>query len=1203
MQSRARKSKGFTLITTLLLLFLLSGLAIGMLMMVNTEVKVGTQDVQNNVTFHAAEGAMEKMTADIANLFTTDLSPNPQDIANLSTAPGPPVLTGITFPAGGYTLTPVTNPPGCTGVPPACKMVENPGTVVSGPFAGLSAQLLQVNLQATAQGVLGDEVQMSRTVEVAMIPVFQFGVFSDGDLAFFNNPTLTFNGRIHTNGDLYLGCVTGATCTFTNKLSAYGNVIRAVVPNGLGVGAIGDQGNVLIPGEPNGCSGLGECTTLPTAGDLWGSVIGAGGNPPASAYNGSPTYTPDWVKKISEGTWTAAKPYLGGMLLDGNYGNAPNSGATNLSLPFVNGATLSQTPGLGNPPGPQNYEIVRRPPPGELTTTPIGASRLYNQAAIRILLSDRPEELPGGAADADNVRLANIVSTQGNGNDYHLGVPTTIPAARGLTALPGGLQYTTYFATASTAIPNPGTSNGCPGAPTQCLYYADWLYAPKSVKGEYNQEFQPLDEGAPYSVPISQTVVNAASGISNAPGTATMQKNTYPYYSPVPTLNLATATADTQWNLIDGYLRVEFLPQTAGVCPGPGALVNGYCAITREWLSLGFARDVTPPTAPGAGSAGYIACTPAQQLLPLAPCSNDVNPYAILILQQPAKRNTGGWTNTGFGAVGVPDQVGSAPTACNAGGTNCTNGRPPEVTYDATLNALNGSKYPYYSECTGTGVVGAYCTAGAVSNTAFNWYPINFYDAREGEPNDVVYNNNTCTPQGVLNAVELDVGNLTQWLAGTIPGSGTKVNYTNQNGYVLYFSDRRGMLPNPNGTQTIGGGLNPLTNISGDAGFEDVVNRTANNRVPDGALDPPPAGKLLSPEDANLNGRLDNFGAQNLGLGFGYVPTPAAPPAAASAYPPAGSVTVNSRVYTNPLTTNPYLANGTRMTCSTAGATATSVVKNAWISGARHVLKLVDGSLGNLPTVPGGVFPLSSGGFTVGSENPVYVLGNYNSNCPAAGPGNGCTTINLVTNLDPSWPPPFGPGGADPKHAAASIVADTVTLLSNNWLDWNSILLQPTQPCPNGTAANTGCGAGTGTGDNRAAVTSFYRTAIATGDVQAFASPAWATAADIGIGTDGGVGNFLRMLESWGAGKATVQTLNYNGSMVNLFFSTYSTGIFKCCQYSVYFPPDRDYNFDVDFTTFSELPPGTPMFRDIDNMSYRQSFNPCTVAANGLCGN
>ena len=66
---------------------------------------------------------------------------------------------------------------------------------------------------------------------------------------------------------------------------------------------------------------------------------------------------------------------------------------------------------------------------------------------------------------------------------------------------------------------------------------------------------------------------------------------------------------------------------------------------------------------------------------------------------------------------------------------------------------------------------------------------------------DVQTGDQSCTPLGVMNAVELDVGNLQQWLAGKTGASGGSVDFATQNGYVLYFSDRRGMLPNPNGTQ------------------------------------------------------------------------------------------------------------------------------------------------------------------------------------------------------------------------------------------------------------------------------------------------------------------------------------------------------------------------------------------------------------------
>jgi Tfp pilus assembly protein PilX len=80
MENRKLRSKGFTLIATLLLLLLLSGIAISMLMMVSTEGKVGTHDVQNNTTFYAAEGAIEKMTSDLASTFQNIEAPTASQI-------------------------------------------------------------------------------------------------------------------------------------------------------------------------------------------------------------------------------------------------------------------------------------------------------------------------------------------------------------------------------------------------------------------------------------------------------------------------------------------------------------------------------------------------------------------------------------------------------------------------------------------------------------------------------------------------------------------------------------------------------------------------------------------------------------------------------------------------------------------------------------------------------------------------------------------------------------------------------------------------------------------------------------------------------------------------------------------------------------------------------------------------------------------
>ena len=59
--------------------------------------------------------------------------------------------------------------------------------------------------------------------------------------------------------------------------------------------------------------------------------------------------------------------------------------------------------------------------------------------------------------------------------------------------------------------------------------------------------------------------------------------------------------------------------------------------------------------------------------------------------------------------------------------------------------------------------------------------------------------NPSCYVNGIMNAVEFDVGNFRKWLLGTVPGgTGPLVSYSSQNGYLVYFSDRRGMRPDPN---------------------------------------------------------------------------------------------------------------------------------------------------------------------------------------------------------------------------------------------------------------------------------------------------------------------------------------------------------------------------------------------------------------------
>jgi len=121
MTSARLRSRGFTLIASLLLMLLLSGIAIGLMMMVNSEGKVGGVDLQNNVAYHNAEGGVEKMTSDLAATFKSVQSPQAADICALSSLQ--PTITGVTW--KDYQVQPTS---GCSAA-----LAANYGQIQAGP--------------------------------------------------------------------------------------------------------------------------------------------------------------------------------------------------------------------------------------------------------------------------------------------------------------------------------------------------------------------------------------------------------------------------------------------------------------------------------------------------------------------------------------------------------------------------------------------------------------------------------------------------------------------------------------------------------------------------------------------------------------------------------------------------------------------------------------------------------------------------------------------------------------------------------------------------------------------------------------------------------------------------------------------------------------------------------------------------------------
>ena len=92
--------------------------------------------------------------------------------------------------------------------------------ISSGTNAGLTAEIIPLTLKVSATRPGGASVNMTRGVEVALIPVFQFGVFSDSDLSYFAGPNFNFQGRVHTNGNLFLAEGNGNQLVLDDKVTA-----------------------------------------------------------------------------------------------------------------------------------------------------------------------------------------------------------------------------------------------------------------------------------------------------------------------------------------------------------------------------------------------------------------------------------------------------------------------------------------------------------------------------------------------------------------------------------------------------------------------------------------------------------------------------------------------------------------------------------------------------------------------------------------------------------------------------------------------------------------------------------------------------------------------------------------------------------------------------------------------------------------------
>jgi len=191
--TRTSKQSGIALLTTVLLLLLMSSMLVGFIVLVNSSQRLNSNNNDYGRAFYGAEAGMEKMTADLGNLFDANYSPSGAQVQAITTTPPP--ISGINYLLGDGTTGYSIRYPGYPGNPTATN-----ATIKSGPYQGMTALATPYTLTVNARTVNGAEVKLQRTTQTVGIPMFQFGIFSDADLSFFPGPVFSFGGRTHTNG-------------------------------------------------------------------------------------------------------------------------------------------------------------------------------------------------------------------------------------------------------------------------------------------------------------------------------------------------------------------------------------------------------------------------------------------------------------------------------------------------------------------------------------------------------------------------------------------------------------------------------------------------------------------------------------------------------------------------------------------------------------------------------------------------------------------------------------------------------------------------------------------------------------------------------------------------------------------------------------------------------------------------------------------
>ena len=395
MSEKNKKERGAALAIAIIVMAILSVIALTALAFSSTEARIAGSDLQRTHTFYAATAGMEKMTNDFSELFRTKLTPTSTDLYTIANTP-PPELR-----SEGFTFNQILELDAerlaelraTQGLPPNYFPRVN---IPDGPYAGLYSTLIPYKMSSEAtQTNTQTQVKLEREFNNYLVPLFQFGMYSTEDIEVHPGVLMTFNGRVHSNRNIYALKNT----KFLSRLTMAGEFIRD-----------SNRG-----GEPN---------TYSQKNDVWVEVNGhnvrstSGSMQAGGSTNGGPHivgssagdrgYYPDSPAGVPNTNWEteSVKPANGSENRFGGKVLTHTTGANELKTPLEL---------AGNSP----VELIKRSLPTDSDI--LKASRYNTKSQIRILIDD--EWAGDGASNAagipaaKGVKLSAFVPSELNGGN------------------------------------------------------------------------------------------------------------------------------------------------------------------------------------------------------------------------------------------------------------------------------------------------------------------------------------------------------------------------------------------------------------------------------------------------------------------------------------------------------------------------------------------------------------------------------------------------------------------------------------------------------------------------------------------------------------------------------------------------------------------------------------------------------------------